>query len=176
MPATSQCPFLVSKLIINFNTFVSSLVRGGTPRPMTQCFDIYSLLRAINRTHVNYFSLDVEGAELSILKTIPFRRITVDIFSVEYAVWGNIKESLARLQKVRNFFKDTGLYKELGSIPPGERKGVDVIFKKRNAWSPFYGVVWFQRNTIKIRTWPSPYQWQVFWQFFCAHLLSLQYR
>ena len=106
---------------------------------MTQCFDIYSLLRAINRTHVNYFSLDVEGAELPILKTIPFERITVDIFSVEYAAWGNIggKESLAKLQQVRNFFKDTGLYEEVGIIPPGERNGVDIIFKRRNAWSAF---------------------------------------
>ncbi|OXA45062.1 Protein Star [Folsomia candida] len=44
-----------------------------------QCFPFYSLLRAINVTTVDYFSLDIEGAELSILKTIPWK----DTFSIE---------------------------------------------------------------------------------------------
>ena len=117
---------------------------------MTQCFDIYSLLRAVNRTHVNYFSLDVEGAELPILKTIPFEMISVDIFSVEYASLnrGNQTESLARLQQVRDFFKDTGHYEEVGIIPPGERNGLDVIFKRRNAWIPFYMVLFDFNPTL----------------------------
>ena len=128
------CP---GKQAYNSNAFVSSFRLVGTPTAMTQCFDIYSLLRAVNRTHVNYFSLDVEGAEYLILKTIPFDRITVDIFSVEYMVWGNATESLVRLQQVRNFFKTTGLYEEVGIIPPGESNGVDVIFKRINNWSSF---------------------------------------
>ena len=119
---------------------------------MTQCFDIYSLLLAINRTHVNYFSLDVEGAELPILKTIPFERITVDIFSVEYASLNNDNEteSLARLQQVRNFFKDTGRYEELGIIPPDKSDGLDVIFKRRTAWSQFYRVLFDLNQTLAI--------------------------
>jgi len=39
---------------------------------------------ALNQSHVDYFSLDVEGVELNILRTIPFASILIDIFSVEY--------------------------------------------------------------------------------------------
>jgi len=48
------------------------------------CFPLETILLALNRSHVDYFSLDVEGVELDILKTIPFDRITVNVFSVEY--------------------------------------------------------------------------------------------
>lgn len=36
------------------------------------CIPVKSILKAINLTHINFFSLDVEGAELDILKSIPF--------------------------------------------------------------------------------------------------------
>ncbi len=48
------------------------------------CFPLESILLALNQTHVDYFSLDVEGLELDILKTIPFNRIQIDTLSVEY--------------------------------------------------------------------------------------------
>ncbi len=48
------------------------------------CFPLESILLALNQTHVDYFSLDVEGLELDILKTIPFDRIQIDTLSVEY--------------------------------------------------------------------------------------------
>jgi len=35
-------------------------------------------------THVDYFSLDVEGVELPILRTIPWNRLDIRIMSVEY--------------------------------------------------------------------------------------------
>ncbi len=37
-----------------------------------QCMPLFSLLAALNVTTVDYFSLDVEGSELKVLKTIPF--------------------------------------------------------------------------------------------------------
>jgi len=40
------------------------------------CFPLETMLLAINRTHVDYFSLDVEGFELDVLKTIPFDRVS----------------------------------------------------------------------------------------------------
>ena len=39
---------------------------------------------ALNVTKVDYFSLDVEGAELDVLKTIPFDKIDITALSVEY--------------------------------------------------------------------------------------------
>lgn len=44
-----------------------------------QCMPLFSLLAAINVTTVDYFSLDVEGNELQVLKTIPFERIFIRV-------------------------------------------------------------------------------------------------
>ena len=50
----------------------------------TVCFPLYSILLAMNRTQVDYLSLDVEGLELPILKTIPFDKLQIKMLSVEY--------------------------------------------------------------------------------------------
>jgi hypothetical protein len=41
-----------------------------------QCFPLYSLLLAVGNPKVDYLSLDVEGAELLILKTIPWDKVS----------------------------------------------------------------------------------------------------
>ena len=45
----------------------------GYPVP---CYPVETLLYALNVTKVDFFSLDVEGQELAILKTIPFDKVT----------------------------------------------------------------------------------------------------
>ena len=50
----------------------------------TYCFPFLSIMLALNVTHVDYFSLDVEGLELTILKTIPFHLIDISVFTVEF--------------------------------------------------------------------------------------------
>ncbi|XP_063223621.1 uncharacterized protein LOC134531718 [Bacillus rossius redtenbacheri] len=49
-----------------------------------QCFPLYTYLLALNRTTVDYFSLDVEGNELDVLKTIPFDKVDIRTLSVEF--------------------------------------------------------------------------------------------
>jgi hypothetical protein len=44
-----------------------------------QCFPLYSYLLALNRTTVDYLSLDVEGSELEILKTVPFEKLDIRV-------------------------------------------------------------------------------------------------
>ncbi len=44
-----------------------------------ECFPLYSILLAINRTVVDYFSLDIEGIELRVLKAIPFDLVTIKV-------------------------------------------------------------------------------------------------
>ena len=51
----------------------------------TYCFPLYSIMLAMNRTTIDYFSLDVEGFELDILRTIPFDKLDIKTLSVEYA-------------------------------------------------------------------------------------------
>lgn len=45
-----------------------------------QCFPIYSLLSALSVTTVDYFSLDVEGAEMEVLATIPFDKVFIKVY------------------------------------------------------------------------------------------------
>ncbi len=80
-------------------------------QPLTvQCFPLFSVLSALGVDHVDYFSLDVEGAELDILKTIPFDRITFDVMTVEYHVAACPKCSLSKLKELDQLLTRTGLY------------------------------------------------------------------
>jgi FkbM family methyltransferase len=47
------------------------------------CFSLETMLLALNQTHVDYFSLDVEGFELDVLKTIPFYKVGVEHYDVD---------------------------------------------------------------------------------------------
>lgn len=44
-----------------------------------QCFPFYTYLLALNITVIDYFSLDVEGSELNVLKTIPFDKVDIKV-------------------------------------------------------------------------------------------------
>lgn len=113
----------------------SWLDRGRKHRYETvQCFPLYSVMLALNRTHIDYFSLDVEGAEVYILKSIPFDKLKIDALSIEYKVSGGrkplVKETKEKLQAIRTILQGTGLYREAGVVPPGvsEVDGLDVVF------------------------------------------------
>jgi len=49
-----------------------------------QCFPIYAILAAVNVSVVDYFSLDVEGIEMQVLESIPFDRVLIKVFSLEF--------------------------------------------------------------------------------------------
>ncbi|KAF6201525.1 hypothetical protein GE061_003916 [Apolygus lucorum] len=59
-----------------------------------QCFPLYTYLLALNVTQVDYFSLDVEGVELDVLKTIPFNLLNIQTLSVEFAHVPGGKEAI----------------------------------------------------------------------------------
>jgi len=50
---------------------------------MMQCLPLYSILLAMGNPTVNYFSLDVEGAEFPILKSIPWDKVDIQVMSIE---------------------------------------------------------------------------------------------
>jgi len=106
----------------------SSLNEENTKTIRVQCFPLYSVLLALGQTHVDMFSLDVEGPELEILQTIPLNIIIIDVFVIEYKVWygwHDVKQSDIKLNKIRAFFNNTGLYKEV------KKTGLDVFFKRK---------------------------------------------
>ena len=46
-----------------------------------QCFPLYTLLLALGNPKVHYLSLDVEGPEISILKTIPWDKVILHFYT-----------------------------------------------------------------------------------------------
>ena len=58
--------------------------QNGLPKMAStevQCFPFYSILLASNRTTVDYFSLDIEGHEMRVLQTIPWKRVNIKVKS-----------------------------------------------------------------------------------------------
>jgi len=60
---------------------------------IVQCFPLYSLLLALGNPRVDFFSLDIEGLELDVLKTIPFDKVDIRVFLVEVKGKGGEKLS-----------------------------------------------------------------------------------
>ena len=118
---------------INVVSFLPAELLGGVEKPLTAekmmdrvkhdypdikaeevlCIPLYSILKAISMTHINFFSLDVEGAELDILRTIPFHLVTIDLFMIEYYVPSGAAETQKRLKEFRDFFNQRRIYKEV---------------------------------------------------------------
>lgn len=46
---------------------------------VAQCFPLHSFLLALNRTTVDYLSLDVEASEYKVLSTIPWDKIKIKV-------------------------------------------------------------------------------------------------
>ena len=92
-----------------------------------QCFTFYSIMKALGQTYVDLFSLDVEGAELGILKTIPLSKITINVLLVEYLVVGSKTSTEERFESLLKYINDTGLYHFVGS-----HHGLDMIFVRKN--------------------------------------------
>ena len=58
---------------------------GDTYTDVT-CFPLFGVLKAMNVSRVDYFSLDVEGNEMDVLRTIPFDEIDITVLESRTAV------------------------------------------------------------------------------------------
>lgn len=81
------------------------------------CFPLLSLMRAINQTTVDYFSLDVEGTEPHVLRSLPYDQIDIRLISVEYNHCG---------EEVINDILVPAGYQLLAKL------GADVIYGKKS--------------------------------------------
>ena len=67
----------------NFN--VGKVMSEGAPLKKdvnytdVTCFPLFGVLRAMNVSKVDYFSLDVEGNEMDVLRTIPFDDLDITV-------------------------------------------------------------------------------------------------
>ncbi|XP_076286479.1 uncharacterized protein LOC143212055 isoform X2 [Lasioglossum baleicum] len=90
-----------------------------------QCIPFIDLMMALNVSTVNYFSLDIEGNELQVLKTIPFDKINIETLSVEFSHVENGKRDLI------NFMESKG-YNVYSFVVRADKLAHDIIFVKYN--------------------------------------------
>eukprot|EP00096_Caligus_rogercresseyi_P014241 TRINITY_DN673_c0_g1_i1.p1 TRINITY_DN673_c0_g1~~TRINITY_DN673_c0_g1_i1.p1 ORF type:complete len:306 (-),score=87.01 TRINITY_DN673_c0_g1_i1:282-1199(-) len=55
-----------------------------------QCFPLFSILMALGNPTVHYLSLDIEGAELPVLRTVPFDDVDIKLMGIESNHMGEI--------------------------------------------------------------------------------------
>ncbi len=48
-----------------------------------QCFPLYSVLMALGNPTIDYFVVDIEGAEFPVLRTLPFEKLDIRLLQVE---------------------------------------------------------------------------------------------
>jgi hypothetical protein len=56
---------------------------------LSPCRSMSSIFREANVTMIDFFSLDVEGAEYNVLKSIDFTRVRINVLMVESNMLGN---------------------------------------------------------------------------------------
>ncbi|XP_026286368.1 protein Star [Frankliniella occidentalis] len=88
-----------------------------------QCFPLYSFLLALNQTTIDYFSLDVEGAELDVLQTIPWSKVNIKVLSVEFIHGPQGKDAL------QNYMESLG-YRVVETVTHSNNLANDFILIK----------------------------------------------
>ena len=86
------------------------------------CFPLISILQAINRFEIDYFSLDVEGAEKGILESLPWDKLNIRTISIEHNKWPGGKKALLKFMRSVGYIKLT----EIKKVPVAP----DLIFEK----------------------------------------------
>ena len=83
-----------------------------------RCYPLFSLLLALGNPRVDFLSLDIEGAELAVLRTVPWDKVDIELVMVEinhsdkaeldrtmlaagYEVYKNLKEQDVIYRRVR---------------------------------------------------------------------------
>ncbi|XP_052104114.1 uncharacterized protein LOC127737451 [Mytilus californianus] len=114
------------------------------------CFNISEILKKIKQFRIDYFSLDVEGAEREVLnnmkKELQLKTLIVDVWTIEYRVWDGkqivLEKSMHNLAMLRNFFKEVGGYIEHSHLSNTndvtDGMALDVVFVNRNTWCRTY--------------------------------------
>jgi len=144
-PATcSFCLFLLQmrfrgddsgagRLLLQEGPLAPTVTQRKRKPGVVPCFPLETLLLAINVTRIDYFSLDVEGVELPILRTVPWKRFDIRIMSVEYGHGPNGKTPYLE------FMKGVGGYAVYADIHVGNYEKAlfveDFIFVKNSTMS-----------------------------------------
>ena len=85
-----------------------------------QCFPLYSILLALGRTDIDMFSLDIEGAELDVLRTIPWTKVDINVVLVEHE----------HIEEGKDALVDYMASKGYTSLPIKKSFWQDIVFVK----------------------------------------------
>ena len=110
------------------------------------CVPLYTMMLALNRTRIDYFSLDVEGFELDLLRTIPFHLLDIPVFSVE------MKHNKEGVQAIVDFMSQRGyrIHSKLHMFKPEIYFGCnDYVFIKNGFRSHQIGLAYTKEFPIK---------------------------
>ena len=82
------------------------------------CFSLKTIMKAIGVSHVDYFSLDVEGGELDVLKSINFNELDITMFSIEHNGFKEAKKQITSLMESNGYRTEKvdgqdGFYKKI---------------------------------------------------------------
>lgn len=67
------------------------------------CFSLKTIMKAIDISHVDYFSLDVEGGELDVLKSINFNELDIETFSIEHNGFEETRDRITALMESNGY-------------------------------------------------------------------------
>lgn len=67
------------------------------------CFSLNTILKAINVSQVDYFSLDVEGGELDVLKSIDFEGINIRTFGIEHNGFAETRDAITDFMQKKGY-------------------------------------------------------------------------
>ena len=84
-----------------FSPDVSKKIPSEFQNVYVPCFSLQTILSAINVKKVDFFSLDVEGGEWDVLKSIDFEKLNIKSFIIEFI--RNSKEELANFLIKKNY-------------------------------------------------------------------------
>ncbi len=87
---------------------------GKANTVISHCYTLNQVFEQCNVTHLDYCSIDTEGGEINIIKSIDFDNYTIDVFSIE---------NHSNKSRLRNFMYSIG-------YDVVNRLGVDDIYKR----------------------------------------------
>lgn len=112
-----------------------------------QCVPLAAVMDALGLRSIDYLSLDVEGAEEDMLRSILANDIDINVIGVDYSVygtsWDQQKRTLEKLKALRAIVEEKGMHQEMAIVVNQpefwsitnrafkERYGSYVIFAKK---------------------------------------------
>ena len=74
----------------------------------TQCFPLTSIMKAISQTKIDFLGLDIEGTELQVLRTIPWKDLDIRVVGIEVNHIGQVFQG--SLHEMRAFMAENGYH------------------------------------------------------------------